>query len=104
MINTSVTDKTKSHRKRRCSRWRTRSLRLELEHTNSSDAFPASSHLAAATCCVWQPSDDFLRIFPPGLVMTAAFLISWKEEGVFEDSEWEDRCGGQGAHSVVGVE
>lgn len=102
MINTSVTDKTKSPRKRHCSCWRTRSLRLELEHTNSSDAFPASSHLAAATCCVWQLSDDFLRIFPPGLVLTAAFLISWKEEGVFEDLEWEDRCGG--AHSVVGVE
>lgn len=28
--------------------------------------------------------------------MTAAFLISWKGKGVFEDLEWEDGCGEQG--------
>jgi len=67
--------------------------------------FPASSHLTVATRCARQPSDYFLRALPSGLVMTAAFLFSWNEKGLFEDLEWEDRCGGQGslfARSGVG--
>lgn len=95
-INTFLTGKIKSFRKRHCSNWRTCSWSLELEHTNCS-AFPASSHLTAATHCAWQPSDYFLRALPPGLEMTAPFLFSWKEKGIFEDLEWEDRCGGQGS-------
>lgn len=33
--------------------------------------------------------------------MTAALLFSWKEKGLFEDVEQEDRCGGQGSRFAV---